>query len=129
MKLYLNGTVIQTANGVTTISANPMLSVSGNTEIVAEATDSAITKKDTLRFFVSQAVNVAPLPAGVRDGINYAANNTEVTLVLYAPGKNRVSVIGEFTGSNWVEQSQYVMNKTPDGNYWWLTISGLTSGT
>jgi 1,4-alpha-glucan branching enzyme len=129
MKLYLNGTVIQTANGVSSISSNPTLTTSGNTEIVVEGTAAAVTKKDTLRFFVSAAVNVVPLPAGVRNGINYAANNTEATLVLYAPGKNRVSVIGEFTGSNWIEQSQYVMNKTPDGNYWWLKITGLTSGT
>ncbi len=129
MKLYLNGIVIQTANGVTTISANPTLITSGNTEIVVEATASAVTKKDTLRFFVSPSVTIAPLPAGVKDGINYGAVNTEVTLVLYAPSKNRVSVIGEFPGSNWVEQNAYVMNKTPDGKYWWLKITGLTPGT
>ncbi len=129
MKLYLNGSVIQTASGVTNISANPSLSTPGNTEIVVEGTAGAITKKDTLRFFVSPAVNVAPLPAGVKDGINYAANNTEITLVLCAPNKNRVSVIGEFPGSNWAEQTNYMMNKTPDGNYWWLHITGLTPGT
>ncbi|MBK8951113.1 MAG: hypothetical protein IPM85_00920 [Chitinophagaceae bacterium] len=27
------------------------------------------------------------------------------------------------------EQTNYVMNKTPDGNYWWLRITGLTAGT
>lgn len=129
MKLYLNGTVIQTTNGVTSISANPTLTTTGNTEIVVETTAAAVTKKDTLRFFVSPGITLAPLPAGVRDGINYAGNNTEVTLVLYAPGKNRVSVIGEFPGSNWSEQTGYVMNKTPDGNYWWLRITGLTPGT
>jgi hypothetical protein len=129
MKLYLNGTVIQTANGVTTISANPVLTASGNTEIVVEGTAAAVTKKDTIRFFVTPGITIAPLPNGVRDGINYAANNTEATLVLFAPGKSRVSVIGEFSGSNWTEQSQYVMNKTPDGNYWWLKITGLTPGT
>ncbi len=70
-------------------------------------------------------LTIAPLPAGVKDGINYNPNNTEATLVLYAPGKNRISVIGELAGNNWAEQSQYQMNKTPDGNYWWLTITGL----
>lgn len=129
MKIYLNGTVIQTANGVSTLSANPTLTTSGNTEIVAEATAAAVTKKDTIRFFVNPGINTAPLPAGVKNGINYAAGNTEVTLVVYAPLKNRISVIGEFAGSNWVEQTQYVMNKTPDGNYWWITITGLTPGT
>jgi 1,4-alpha-glucan branching enzyme len=129
MKLYLNGTVIQAATNVTSISANPSLAIAGNTVIVAEANDGTTTKTDTLRFFVTGGITIAPLPAGVRDGINYDADNTAATLVLYAPLKNRVSIIGEFTGSNWAEQSQYQMNKTPDGNYWWLRITGLTAGT
>jgi 1,4-alpha-glucan branching enzyme len=65
----------------------------------------------------------------VRDGINYETGNTSVVLAVYAPNKNRVSIIGEFPGSNWQEQVNYVMNKTPDGNYWWLRITGLTPGT
>jgi 1,4-alpha-glucan branching enzyme len=83
---------------------------------------------DTLNFFVNGSVNVAPLPAGAQTGINYGSDNKSVTLVLYAPGKSRVCVIGEFTGSNWQEQSQFEMNKTPDGNSWWITINNLTSG-
>ena len=128
MKLYLNGTVIQTASNATTITANPTLASGGNTVIVAEANDGTTTKTDTLRFFVTGGITIAPLPNGVKDGVNYEADNTAVTLVLYAPSKNRVSVIGEFSGSNWVEQTQYQMNKTPDGNYWWLRITGLTPG-
>lgn len=129
MKLYLNGSVIQTASSVTSISATPTLSTPSNTEIVVEATAASVTKKDTLRFFTATSPVIAALPPGVRDGINYEAGNTSVVLVLFAPNKNRVSVIGEFPGSNWVEQTSYVMNKTPDGNYWWLRITGLTPGT
>lgn len=129
LNLYLNGTLIQTAAAATSIAATPVLTAGGNTTIMVEAIDGATVKKDSVKFFVSGGVNTAPLPAGAVDGINYNANNTEVTLVLYAPLKTRVSVIGEFAGSNWAEQSQYQMNKTPDGNYWWLTIAGLTQGT
>src|SRR5436853_4655340 len=50
MKLYLDGTVIQTANNVTTITSNPVLTTAGNTVIVAEANDGATTKTDTLKF-------------------------------------------------------------------------------
>ncbi len=128
MKLYLNGTQIASANNVNTISANPQLTAAGNQTIVAEATLTGTTRTDTLRFFVASAPVVAPLPAGVRDGINYEAGNTSVVLVLNAPGKDRVSVIGDFPGSNWIEQTNYVMNKTPDGNHWWLRITGLTPG-
>jgi len=129
MKLYLNGSAINSLSGVTSISSSPTIATAGNTEIVLEAKAGIVTKRDTLNFFVAPAVTVAPLPPGVKDGINYAANNTEVTLVLHAPGKTRVSVIGEFSGNNWSEQSQYLMKNTPDGNYWWLTITGLTPGT
>ena len=128
LNLYLNGTLIQTAASATTISANPIITTGGNTTIIAEAIDGATIKKDSIKFFVAGDVTVAPLPTGVKDGINYNPNNTEATLVLYAPGKNRVSVIGEIAGNSWAEQSQYQMNKTPDGNYWWLTITGLAPG-
>lgn len=129
LNLYLNGTLIQTAPSATTISANPTITTGGINTIIAEAIDGATIRKDSVKFFVAGGVNVAPLPAGVKDGINYNPNNTEATLVLYAPGKNRISVIGELAGNNWAEQSQYQMSKTPDGNYWWLTITGLTPGT
>ncbi len=129
LTLTLNGNLIQTATNATSITASPTLTVSGNNIVLANANDGVTSKTDTLRFFVTPGVTIAPLPAGVRDGINYEANTTAATLVLYAPGKNRVSVIGEFTGSNWAEQTQYQMNKTPDGNYWWLRLTGLTPGT
>lgn len=129
MKLYLNGSAIQTVNNAATISATPTLSTAGAQTVVAEATKFGSTRTDTLRFFVANAPTVAALPAGVRDGINYESGNSSVVLVLNAPGKNRVSVIGDFPGSNWQEQTNYVMNKTPDGNYWWIRLSGLTAGT
>ena len=128
LNLYLNGTLIQTAASATSITANPVITQGGNTTIYAEAVDGSTIYKDSLKFFVAGAVNIAPLPAGVRDGINYHANNTGVTLVLRAPGKNRISVIGELAGNNWTEQSQYQMNKTPDGNFWWIEINGLNPG-
>ena len=128
-QLVYNGTVIQTASNVNSITATPTIAAAGDQTVLAIASDGTTTKRDTLRFFVSGGVNVAPLPAGVRDGINYEAGNTSAVLVLYAPGKNRVSVIGDLPGSNWQEQSAYTMSRTPDGNYWWLRVSGLTPGT
>jgi glycosidase len=129
MRLLLNGNVILSANNVTTITANPVLTQAGNQTLVVEAVAGATTKTETINFFVANAPTVAALPPGTRDGINYEAGNTSVVLVLYAPGKNRVSVIGSFAGSNWTEQSSFQMNKSPDNNYWWIRISGLTPGT
>ncbi len=128
MKWFLNGVEIQSASNATTLTTTPALTTTGNQTVILEANDGSVTRTQSFQFFVAAAPNIAPLPAGVRDGINYEAGNTSVVLVLYAPGKTRVSVIGEFAGSNWVEQNSYVMNKTPDGNYWWLRITGLTAG-
>ncbi|MBK8951112.1 MAG: hypothetical protein IPM85_00915 [Chitinophagaceae bacterium] len=90
MKLFLNGTEIQSASSVTTISATPTLTTAGNQTIRVDATVGATTKSESFQFFVASAPNVAPLPAGVRAGINYEPGNTSVVLVLYAPGKTRV---------------------------------------
>lgn len=127
LTLYLNGIVTKTVSAATSITDAPVLINSGNQQIVAEANDGTNVSRDTLNFFVNGGVNVAPLPAGVRDGINYI-NSTTATLVLYAPNKGRIGVIGDLPGSNWIEQSGYQMNKTPDGNYWWITLTGLTPG-
>lgn len=127
MRILLNGTEIETATGVTSISSNPVFTSAGEQTIIAEANDGGVISRDTLKFFVTGSVNIAPLPAGVKQGINYI-NNTTATLVLYAPGKGRVAVIGDFPGNNWTEQTTYQMNKTPDGNYWWITLSGLEAG-
>ena len=128
MRIYLNGNMIQQLPNATTISANPTLTQAGANQIIVKDSLAGVNVYDTLNFFVAPQVNVAPLPPGVKDGINYEPGNTSVVLVVYAPQKSRVSVIGEFPGSSWTEQTNYVMNKTPDGNYWWLRITGLTPG-
>ena len=66
------------------------------------------------------------MPTGIKDGINYETDPTAVTLVLYAPGKTTISVLGDF--NNWTETLIHQMNRTPDGKYFWLRITGLTSG-
>ncbi len=129
LKILFNGVQIQSTINVTTISANPQITVAGNNEVFIEATSGARTVKDSVKFFVPASNVIAVLPAGVRDGINYHTDNTIATLVLYAPGKNRVTVTGDLPGSNFTEQLQYQLKKTPDGNYWWLTLTGLTPGT
>lgn len=129
MKIFFNGTAVQTSTNTSTVNANPVITTAGTQTVTLEANDGTTTKQQTFTFFIAPAVTIAPLPAGVREGINYDPGNTSLTLVLYAPSKTRVSVIGDFPGSNWNEQTQYVLNKSPDGNYWWIKLTGLTAGT
>jgi glycosidase len=127
MKLYHNGVVVATNAATQSISGNSTVTVTGNQQIVAEANDGTTTKYDTMNIFVSPGSSpTAALPSGVKDGINYEPGDTSVTLVLRAPGKNFVTVIGEF--NNWIQTTPYIMNKTPDGKFFWLRVKGLTAG-
>lgn len=128
MRLLFDGNQVQTAAGATTITATQSGLTAGSHTVTAEAV-SGITKTSSFNFYVPAPNTVEALPAGVRNGINYEANQAAVTLVLYAPNKTRVSIIGDLPGSGWAEQLSYQMKKTPDGNYYWLRITGLTPGT
>ena len=131
LKLYFNGSVVQTATAATSVVASPgpVITSAGIQTLVVEANDGVTTKYDTTKFYVAGAVNVAAVPPGLRDGINYEANNTAATFLLYAPFKNRVCLIGDLPGGSWEENTTYQLNKSTDGNYWWIRVTGLTPGT
>jgi len=127
LKLYFNGPLVASAASVSSLSNTLHVVSPGTQQVIAVADDGVTSHADTLSFFVSGAVNVAPIPAGMKEGINYPPGDTSAVLVLYAPHKNKVLVIGDFSG--WVQQTSYLMNRTPDSNYYWITIHGLTPGT
>ena len=126
LKLFFNGAQVASLSG-TSITANPTIAIAGNQRIIAEAENGGTPKRDTLDFFVTSSTVIAPLPAGVVDGINYEAGGTALTLVLYAPLKTSATVIGDF--NNWTQGTAYQMNQTPDGARFWLRITGLSPGT
>jgi hypothetical protein len=99
----------------------------GNQQVVGVASDGVSVVSDTFHFYVSAASTFLPLPPGANEGINYLPGDTSVILVLYAPYKTKVLVLGDF--NNWTQSTSYQMNETPDSNYYWLQINGLTSGT
>ena len=67
-------------------------------------------------------------PAGVSNGIYYGADGTSVTLCTYAASKTqsakRVFLLGDMT--DWQLKAEYQLYK--DGNYFWITLTGLTPG-
>ncbi|AKD05887.1 alpha-amylase [Pontibacter korlensis] len=94
-------------------------------EVMIEATSGDEVATDAFEYFVEPEPRVAALPAGMQDGINYV-DEDEVVLVLYAPHKEHVYVIGEFNG--WQLSQGYLMNRTPDGERYWLRLAGLPAG-
>jgi 1,4-alpha-glucan branching enzyme len=127
LDLYFNGTLAATAGSARSLQASLPIVVPGNQWVVATAHNGPLVTSDSFNFYVAAATNFAPLPAGTGDGINYLAGDTSVIFVLFAPHKNKVNVVGDF--NNWVQGVAYQMNKTPDSNYYWLQINGLTPGT
>ena len=126
LKTFFNGTQTNAVSSSNAILDSALINSPGNQQIVARATVGVITISDTINFFVAPSVPIVPLPPGVREGINYQPGDTSAILVLYAPNKGRVSVIGDF--NNWLENVNYQMNKTPDGLRHWVRIIGLTPG-
>ncbi|MBC7848944.1 MAG: T9SS type A sorting domain-containing protein [Chitinophagaceae bacterium] len=126
LKIFFNGVQTNAVSSSTAILDTVLITSAGSQQIVARATEGAVTISDTITFFIAPATNVLPQPAGTRDGINYQQGDTSVILVLFAPNKARVSVIGDF--NNWIETPAFQMNQTPDGQRYWLRITGLTPG-
>ncbi|MDE3234405.1 MAG: T9SS type A sorting domain-containing protein [Bacteroidota bacterium] len=125
--LFFNGTEVATTNNTSTLTSVVKITTAGTQTIIVQANNGITTVADTSTFFVSSPTTFQPLPSGVTDGINYEAGDTSVVLVLYAPYKSKVVVLGDF--NNWTASSAYQMNETPDSLRYWIRIKGLTPGT
>ena len=126
IQIYFNGNLMSTVVG-TKGSIAPAITAFGTQTVLVKATNGANTSSDIFTFYVASANNVAPVPPGLTDGINYYPSPDSVTLVLYAPNKKQITVLGDF--NNWTASPAYQMNETQDGLRYWITVKGLTSGT
>lgn len=104
-------------------------SITANSEglhwLKAIATDGTDFSYDSIFYFVRNEIVTENLPVGVIDGINYIDDNS-ITLVLHAPFKDNVFVIGSF--NEWLPNNDFLMNRTPDNERYWLTINNLQAG-
>lgn len=92
--------------------------------VSAQATLDGQTVAEDFTLIVRSNDASVPRPAGIKQGINYSVDETEVTLCFIAPNKLSAYVIGEF--NDWQPSADYKMNR--DGNYFWITISNLEPG-
>lgn len=120
--------VSASAAGVTSYTSSFTVPAYGLFQIVSKADNGTAVAYDTLTIFAGPTTSPqAALPAGLRDGINYEPGDTSATLVLRAPGKSVAYVLGEF--NNWQPSSASLMNRTPDGKFFWLRLHPLTPAT
>ena len=128
LKLYANDNLVSSITNDSSLTYKNLFSNigSGKIKFVLEGTKNSSKYYDTTYIISKQYSNVAVTPNGIIDGINYI-NDTSVILQLFAPYKNYIYVLGDF--NNWEFDPNYLMNKTPDGNRYWIRINGLKKGT
>lgn len=125
MKLFINGSEVASVNN-DSITYQLTASTMGKTRIKAVAIDgSGGQGADSVYYVVRGTTPVQALPGGVKDGINYTSA-TSATMVLYAPSKQFVYLIGDMNG--WEIDPAHELYKTPDGTRYWLQLNNLTAG-
>ena len=122
LTLELDGVKVAEAKNSQQISYVYTATTPGNYKLKVTAVKGTITDSQTLDLVVFAPSEVAPLPAGAKLGINYLST-TEVLLALHAPGKSIAHLIGDF--NDWKVLPDYQLKKTPDGQIFWIKISGL----
>ncbi|MFM8913081.1 MAG: hypothetical protein ACKOE6_09235, partial [Flammeovirgaceae bacterium] len=125
LKLKVNGVEVSAVPSGTSLTyTHTVAETSGSVPVVFEANNGAETKTVSFSYTIRSSTVTAPIPLGVKNGINYYTDVTKVTLRLWAPGKSSVYVLGDF--NDWTIQSSYQMKKS--GEFFWLDITGLASG-
>jgi len=123
LKLLLNEDVITSKENVSSLSYTYNFTSEGSYWLIAEAGVFPNFERDSIYVNVKKDQVTAKLPENMRPGINYTGDNS-VTFVLYAPHKENVFLIGDFSG--WKVSNDHMLNK--DGDYWWTTLSGVEKG-
>jgi len=77
---------------------------------------------DTLKIIIQPNNLLMSEPEGLEYGINFTGSN-EVTFKVDAPNKDFIYVLGDF--NNWEYDINYLMNKDPETQSFWLTIDEL----
>mgnify|MGYP001449043797 CR=1 FL=1 len=107
----------------TEITTGYTFTESGNQWLIAKITSGTGTSYDSVSVYIKEETITEAKPSSYKKGINYTSDNS-VALVLWAPEKKFVYVLGSF--NDWQLSEQYQMKK--DGDYYWLDVTGLTKG-
>ncbi|MDR0762865.1 MAG: T9SS type A sorting domain-containing protein [Bacteroidales bacterium] len=107
----------------TSLTVKHKFTAEGNHNAVATASDGVNTVTDTIFVCVPQNTIQQPIPSGLQDGITVYYGTDSATLILYAPYKEQIFLIGDF--NNWNIDNNYLMKK--DGDRFWITLHGLNT--
>lgn len=99
--------------------------ITQNTNFTLNSTHDSQTITRLFKAIIKPTVTEESLPPGLNDGINYHLNDpSKVTLVLYAPYKEFVHVIGDF--NNWEIDNAFLLKKDSAKDRFWIELTSLT---
>lgn len=124
LSIFIGGERLHSVAG-NSLDYNLTSSAEGIHQVLVTAYAEEQQVSDQFSFMVRGSGNVEELPPGLKQGANYP-DDKSVSLVLYAPGKEFVFVIGDF--NDWQVDTEYLMNQTLDGEFFWVTLDNLIPG-
>ncbi|HNS16637.1 MAG TPA: alpha-amylase family glycosyl hydrolase [Bacteroidales bacterium] len=120
--LFINNNLKKKAEG-NIITDSIVAETFGKYRVKVIAKNDTSSVADSIYYFVRTDPQVVELPEGITEGIN-VIDETSVILCLYAPYKDYVFALGDF--SDWeVEEATY-MYRTPDAKHYWIQLNGLS---
>ena len=124
LSLFEDGDLVYSTSGTSLEYSLPVTNPGvHHVEFVADiGTEQA---SSSFNYVVPGQTDTEAMPAGTDLGINYLSD-TEVLFALFAPNKQHVYLVGDF--NNWEFSNDFQLKRTPDGNTWWIQVSGLTPG-
>ena len=125
LTLTIDGQIVAQANNATELDYDFSGAADGGYNVVFTADNGTQQETETILININPQASVLAAPTGIRDGINIMSDNS-VVLQLFAPNKDFVYVLGDF--NDWQFNAEYLMNRTPDGNSYWLQINDLQPG-
>lgn len=119
LKLYMNDEVIGENETGEEIVYNYTPEAPIDLIFKAVASNGETEVEDVVRATVLGEVQNEPRPSDAKEGVSF--NGNDVTFVLFAPGKQKVSLLADF--NQFAITNEHLMKK--DGDYFWLTVTDL----
>ena len=124
--LKANGTSIDQQTNL--LEYNFTTSITENTSFLLEANTNGNIQTKEFNVVVKPTVTEASLPLNLKDGLTInASDKTKATLVLHAPNKEFVHVIGDF--NNWEINNNYLLKKDSSKDRFWIELTNLDPDT
>lgn len=118
-EIYFNDNLISSGQGYPTFNQN-ISGINEDGELKVKGTPFGQTDfgESVIDIYLDREIQFTAMDNNLVDGVNYSNNNNNVTLVLDAPGKEYVYVVGSF--NNYLQDENFLMKRDPNNGKFWL---------